>query len=357
MICDIVDIKKYKYYKAKDGPFVIIFFEEYRDKSNFELYAFLKGIEKSFNDVPLIRFDYEKFIAFYPNENIPTSNHLMVIQKLENPKFHETTDKLNIPIILHSVRAKRLGLKKIKSKYYKFNNKAYMRPWIANNIGLRSKDITKFINMPAETQYKFPNNTANISQNITKSYIWKKSMNELKKSKKEENINQRQKLISRNEIDKLMFKPPKDTFKHLNKSNHLLKLLPVKETLSYLDSNSQKETNQDFFIQNTVINLLRKKDQQEKLFSQKSIFINANNPVSLSLENSKNILKSPKDIFAINNRHEYFLLDYKLPKYVSSNLNEQKNYISIHADDKKKNYVDILLEHSYCLPQALDISK
>lgn len=160
MICDVVELFKYRYYKKQNGPFVLTFYEEDSMGENFELYACLKSLEKVYNDVPMVRFHYHKFIEKYPNEYVPSANHLMVIEKYKPNKYYVTHNKNEIPIILLNVRKKRLLHKKKNNKEYRYRLRCTMDPWIVNASKHRIPDIQKYLKMTPEMQYKFPNNTS-----------------------------------------------------------------------------------------------------------------------------------------------------------------------------------------------------
>lgn len=358
MICDVAKINKFKYYKSKRGPFVITFFHEDMDGSNFELYAFLKSIEKAYNDVPLLRFDYITFKKTYPAENVPSSSHLMVIQKNERTEFFETNDKLNIPVLLHSVREKIISRKRIKNKEFQFNNKSRMRPWIVNASKYRNKYIQEYVNMTAEMQYKFPNNTSIASNNISTYYQRKKlQKNRIILTLEESTSLKKPKTIKYNSMDKVICNSTNEVVKNFFKSDNLVNLTSHNHKKDYIKLNLLRKNNTDYCIEKTKMNILSSTDRSRKLSYQNLKFINAHINVSLSLENDKNILKSSEYIFNENKTKNDYSSEYKLTKNLCSNLNDRKYNISINIDNKNENFYNLLSEHSYCLPFPLDLSK
>lgn len=159
MICDIVFLSKFRYYKSQKGPFIFTFYEESSDRKNFELYSYLKSIEEEYNDLPIIRFNYHDFINKFPEFNVPSPNHLMVIEKNEKTQFYDTTQKYTIPNILLNVRQKILLHKRINSKIFRKRNLSKLTPFIINSSKYRVEEISKYLKMSADDQYKFPNNT------------------------------------------------------------------------------------------------------------------------------------------------------------------------------------------------------
>lgn len=168
MICDIIQVYKFKYYQSKPGPFVITFYNEDIDRQNYKLYAYLKSIERQFNDIPLMRFNYKEFTKRYMDEKILSPDHLLIIENSETIKLIDTTDFNSIPEIFRRVREKRLSNKYKCDKYFKNEKRFKMRPFIVNGARSRISDINKLLDLSAESQYKFPNCTAEFNSNKEK---------------------------------------------------------------------------------------------------------------------------------------------------------------------------------------------
>lgn len=159
MIIDIIDVFKFEYFLDKKKPYLITFYEEDINKNNFNLYSFLKSLEKEFRELPIVRFDYKKFNSFFPNENVTSANHLLLIEGYGNRTLYDTTDHKTILSILIKMKnlifnpkMKNMDLTKIKH----FNKK----PWIINSPHYKNRDINKLLEIPVKIQYKFPNCTA-----------------------------------------------------------------------------------------------------------------------------------------------------------------------------------------------------
>lgn len=108
MICDIAKTVSYMFYRSFSGPFLITFYHNDETRNNFNLYKILKKYEKYFNDIPILRFDYDEFVSIYPNENVTSPNHFLIIEKNEKNIIYEFRDENLYLEILKSVRAKLL---------------------------------------------------------------------------------------------------------------------------------------------------------------------------------------------------------------------------------------------------------
>lgn len=160
MICDVAEIEKIKYYMTKNGPFVFTFYEQDSHGQNFELYSHLKSLEIEFNDLPIIRWNYHIFILYVRNINVPSPNHLMVLEKNEIPKTYDTKNKNDIPNILLNVRRRILLHRNNFCRDFTNGKRVSLKPFIVNSSKHTVSDIQKYLNMTAEEEYKFPNNTA-----------------------------------------------------------------------------------------------------------------------------------------------------------------------------------------------------
>lgn len=179
MICDILRLNVFGYYKSKPGPFLITFYYEDSDGTNFKIYNYLKKLESTYNDVPIIRFDFLDFKTTFDNIYIPSANHLMVIQANESNKFFKATDFVSVKRILDKIRRARLSLRKLNNKQF-FFHKTSMKPWIINSTRKKVSEIMKFVALTAVDQYKFPNSTISIVKN---NIIQKKNSDTLKINK------------------------------------------------------------------------------------------------------------------------------------------------------------------------------
>lgn len=159
MICDIVNVNQYSTYKARNGPFLVVFYQQDIDQTNYKIYEQLKSLEREFNDVPTIRFDYMEFLKSYPSENVPSQNYFLVIEKSKENKLYEINDLSYIKSILMSVREIRIA-QKINTKNKEIIiPKIRQLPWVVYAKFTKLAEIEKFVNMPANMQYQFPNNT------------------------------------------------------------------------------------------------------------------------------------------------------------------------------------------------------
>lgn len=162
MICDLINVRKYVIYCYKPGPFVIVFYKEDSNKTNFQLYKFLKSLERKFNDVPIFRFNYEEFRSTFKDDNIKSENTVMVIENQQKTQYVDANEFSHIPRMLEEVRKKRL-MKQNKNIYKKY------RPYTVHLGQYKVSDIEYFINLSAELQYKFPNSTSKFIANQIKS--------------------------------------------------------------------------------------------------------------------------------------------------------------------------------------------
>lgn len=160
MICDAENVGQYANYRHNTGPFIFIFYYEDSNRSNFNLYSRFKYFERDFNDIPIIRFDYLKFKVMLQYENIPSPNHILVLEENDNRTFYEDPDRDQIQNLLLSVRNKRLLHKQKSNLEFICKKQIKMRPWIINSTLLRAEDMREYLEMTAEMQYKFPNSTS-----------------------------------------------------------------------------------------------------------------------------------------------------------------------------------------------------
>lgn len=107
MICDVNDLCEYWYYKNKTGRFVITFYKEDSDGTNYTLYKYLKSLEREFNDVPILRFEYDQFIKYYPLQNVPSPIHLLIVGNKQENELIEATDLSCIRKVLEKVKEMR----------------------------------------------------------------------------------------------------------------------------------------------------------------------------------------------------------------------------------------------------------
>lgn len=166
MICDTVQPRQYSYYRGRQGPFVITFYREDSENVNFHLYSRLKDLEKKFNDIPIIRFDYNSFKQMYKFINIDSPNHLLIVESEKPNVIIENTTIQELEKLFLCVREKRLFYRKKLNSEIKYKNRNNQRPWIVNSRFFRINDIMKFVNTSAEKQYKFPNSTVSLSLKI-----------------------------------------------------------------------------------------------------------------------------------------------------------------------------------------------
>lgn len=159
MICDIFSIKNFHYYKSREGPFVVTFYHNDISNNNYKLYSHLKKLERKFNTLPIIRFDYTSFIKKFSKIKIPSPNHLMVIEGKELYKFYETTDLMSIEKILDEVLRLKIVNKFKNNKIDKIES-IRLKPWFINSTHFTHSDMKNILDLTAEMQYKFPNITA-----------------------------------------------------------------------------------------------------------------------------------------------------------------------------------------------------
>lgn len=181
MICDVLDLQKFLSYAGKNGPFVITFYKEDRDRKNYILYKNLKKLEKEFCEVPILRFDYDEFTKFNHMQNVPSPMHLLIIAKDKENILIEASDISCIRKVLEDIAKTRLLDRKNVNKEFKNLKKHKLKPWVIYSSSHTLEVINKQLQKPAKTQYKFPNNTI-IFNTIKKSEKTKNESQNVKKS-------------------------------------------------------------------------------------------------------------------------------------------------------------------------------
>lgn len=81
MICDSMNSNKYIIYKKKTSPFVITFYKDDHEGKNYLLYKDLKCLEKEFSEVPILKFECERFKNLYALPKVPLPINLLIIER------------------------------------------------------------------------------------------------------------------------------------------------------------------------------------------------------------------------------------------------------------------------------------
>lgn len=124
---EILEFNKYKSYKLFKGVYFVYFYnkegENVTDIKNLSLIKFLQSIEIAYSDLPILGFEYNKFINFYKHENISSPNDIVVIGQFKPTLVYKEPTPQQILEILNSVREKRFELflrknTEIKSKQF-----------------------------------------------------------------------------------------------------------------------------------------------------------------------------------------------------------------------------------------------
>lgn len=168
MICDVQDLNKYYIYKKKTGPFVFTFYKKDIENKNYTLYKNLKRLEREFNNVPILRFDYDEFKKYYPMQCVPSPMHLLIIEKLKENIIIKATDLSSLRNVLENVNLIRFHRRKNLNTEYRFLQRFRERTWVVNTGMHKVKDIKEHLQKPVEMQYIFPNSTIALSL-VTKS--------------------------------------------------------------------------------------------------------------------------------------------------------------------------------------------
>lgn len=358
MICDVTDVNKFLYYKSKEGPFVITFFHQDHDGSNFKFYSILKSLEKDYNDIPLIRYDYHKFRKIFILENIPSPNHLMVIKKYENTKYYEMIYKNYVEKILQSIRGMLFMCKIMRNKAFKFGYKKSIRTWIVGTTGFRSKDIKRFVDMPAEIQYKFPNCTAfgiHESSNSLE-HLQSPSPLQIPISKISPTLLENRSITPKWRSNlKLEFL--KNQNKILKNSDKFLKLTPKPNRVNFSESKFCFKHETEFSPKHTKSKTLKLIYKSQNSLHHSNDLREAVSLVSLSSRINKNTIESRISSFEKNKIIGISPNIQKIHNLVNLDINKDKNYIS-NKKFNKNNEIQytILNDHnSFSLP--LDLSK
>lgn len=138
---EIFDLKQYFTYRRKNGPFCLFFFnkkhDEVIDNDNLALIKAIQNLEVAYKDIPLIGFEYNKFIKYQPDK-INSCLDILIIQKNENDVLFKKPELSYLSTIFDLVRKKRLDLCIKKNK--DFGEKSLrlsMRMW--TSYGHRKK--------------------------------------------------------------------------------------------------------------------------------------------------------------------------------------------------------------------------
>lgn len=176
MICDVNDIYKFNFLRSKRKPYLLHFYYEDVEKKNLELYKILKSLEIEYNDIPMIRFDYIKFTKVFLNINIPSPNHLLIIEGYESMKLIKITEILLIKNMLEYIRNKLQYKNKNTNEDFTNINYMKLRPYAVNGNRLKVDLIREEMFKSAEIQYKFPNSTAFFKEKSIAYKRYKKSL-------------------------------------------------------------------------------------------------------------------------------------------------------------------------------------
>lgn len=82
---EIKNVYTYNSYKNFAGPFFIFFFKKegntFKDISNLSFIKYLRSIEEIFCDLPLLGYDYLKFMHYIKEGKVSSCNDVIVISK------------------------------------------------------------------------------------------------------------------------------------------------------------------------------------------------------------------------------------------------------------------------------------
>lgn len=258
MICDIIDVTKYKMFRYKPGPYLITFYEKDADKKNYKLYEYLKSFEKDFNEVPIIRFDYRKFIGYYLNETIPSPNHILVINNFEMSAVYDTKDLSIIPILLGRIIGilyKNRTFLDTDGTMLKANKR---KPWSPNSSHIKVSYIYTLCEIPVEEQYKFPNSTSVCSSN--KKYIKCITTKRKEISLSQSNISKKEKINYKPKYNfsKTDHKMKDNSNTFVSKSKHLSKFSNLHKNKTYRNTVNKhlhnKPSSQQNYTKNKIQN-------------------------------------------------------------------------------------------------------
>lgn len=132
---EIKDVSSFSLLQCKT-PYFIFFFkkecDEIKDESNLLFIKYLRSIEEVYCDLPMIAFDYLKFINRYNNYYISSSNDVLVIQKSKPVQIYKKPSPSEINEIL----------KKIREENILIHQKAGSKKNYSTNIRWRSRRST-----------------------------------------------------------------------------------------------------------------------------------------------------------------------------------------------------------------------
>lgn len=266
MICDIVNLNKYLIYKKNAGPFVITFYKEDPAGKNYILYKNLKSLEREFNHVPILRFDYDHFTKYYSSEYVSSPNYLLIIEKSKENMYVEATDLSSIRNVLENVIKMRYVHRRTFNTDFRFLYRFQERTWVVNTGKQKAKDIEEHLQKSVETQYKFPNST------IAFSFSEKSVMAE-KKSQLNKKVSSKQKLskiklpyifIQSHSNDKVKDKLNAKS----SNSDNIEKLPKLSEKNSYLEPLQNLKT----FTRNMPTNQMKYSSLNKKFQNCKEIY-------------------------------------------------------------------------------------
>lgn len=111
-------------------PYFIFFYkkegEEIKDHSNLVLIKYIRSIEMLYRDLPVIGFDYLKFIKSYSNHNLKSCNDIIVVHKPNPIKTYEKPSQSKIIEILNKIREERILFHQKSSSKTEYST---TKPW------------------------------------------------------------------------------------------------------------------------------------------------------------------------------------------------------------------------------------
>lgn len=109
---EIKNVEYFLYMRRNNIPYFIFFYkkdgDEIKDYSNLILIKYIRSIEKSYCDLPMIAFDYSKFIKYYLHIKISSCNDVLVSQGNKPDKIYEKPSNNKIIEILKQIRQERI---------------------------------------------------------------------------------------------------------------------------------------------------------------------------------------------------------------------------------------------------------
>lgn len=333
---EIVDIKNFKFYRCRKGPFCVFFFQQNEGKvknhENISLIKKLQSLEVKYKDIPLLGFNYNDFQIKYPTY-AKSFLDILIIGKCLPSTLYEKPKLDFIPFILEEVRHKRYQMAAESNKDYRDYGKRFsMRAWVVKGPNNKPNPIIKCDSERIKRQNMLIGITNVEEITNTDLFISKSVSASINMSKNQDNVKWRRQVPSikmRNE-----------------------KMVEISKTSDKKDE--------------TLYNISYIKDNCNKLKSDQKTFDKLtkynNDKISKSMNNIRS--KFYKNHTVINNK---VLIDHTSGKYLHSKISKTEKYSRYSKEDgtyknelgslqkyKSISFIDLKKDHKFFEPAFIE---